>query len=1007
MTSEWAGEAVRGVRTLFQGVNAGLSDSELLRRFTTRDEASASAFELLVARHGPAVWGVCRRTLADPADALDAFQAIFLILVQKAPTVRVDVSLGPWLHGVSIRVARRARANVARRRAREQTNAESLDRVATSADPIDDLRAVLDHELARLPTRYRLPLILCYLEGLTHEEAATRLACPVGTVRSRLARGRGLLQSRLVRKGFAPSAVATALAFEAKPAFAGFSAAIVAATVKLALGQSPAGAVPLALVAGFGRSLLLAKLGRVAVVVAILCVTVGIAFRLMPGPTREADDAPLPLVTVEQLAARIEEASQAYSRGIVETEYEEESMDLFGPREFRPRRIRPPGDDPDPTSRKPVVNPPRPKYEKAPGRSRHASDGRRWKASLDTVMTFWPKNGDGTPSRRDWIAGFDGTIHYNGDGEMRSVYLGSSQDEANQYAAPFLFWRRDGRDLLLNKVLVPDAEITQKTVDGFRCYVVRTKDAIDTTREVVISARQSYLPLSLTEVDDGKVKLAAKLLDLRKLPGGRWYPGRLMVEEWFESEAAGFILQSRRESRVVKFDPDPVFKDDDFAPSISWNARVLDYRVGQVYRNDPWWPEIRDYLAREFAWPWSDLTPLAGLMSPDPALEGRDAPPLSAAEWLSGEPVSWDKLRGKVVLLVFSKPGDVAVLPALQRLRQAYGKDGFEVVEVLPSTTTANWAADYLAEYRVDHPVFLDRPSEGQQGLTFAAYGAGRPFIPQPIDLEKRVQVPDPLEAYLIDSKGKVHAIPKGDWSKALVEQLRLAGSKTANPLPITDELGPGSRFRQLRTAWEGWVKTAPATARFVGNVVDAVGKPVAGAKVQARLYANVSRSWVSLLSMTAPELKETTSGPDGSFVFDRLCKGNYVFTFTAKGLATSVRNPVIGPALGDVDLKLVLAQGDTVSGVVLDAGGRPVAGARAELFGRMVDGEAGTTLQTFELAKSAVADANGRFRFEGLWAGRYSLRVSADGLSSQTRENVPAGAADLEFRLNQNPPEK
>ncbi len=172
-------------------------DRDLLRRFTAgRDEA---AFAALVRRHGPLVLRVCRRVLGNVQDAEDVFQATFLVLARKAASVRSHASLASWLHGVAYRTALRARS-VRRREA-----GPAPDRGAT-ADPADEvtwreLRAVLDEALSRLPERYRAPLILCYLEGLSRDEAAQRLGCPLGTLKGRLERGRELLRARLARRG--------------------------------------------------------------------------------------------------------------------------------------------------------------------------------------------------------------------------------------------------------------------------------------------------------------------------------------------------------------------------------------------------------------------------------------------------------------------------------------------------------------------------------------------------------------------------------------------------------------------------------------------------------------------------------------------------------------------------------------------------------------------------------------------------------------------------------------
>ena len=174
------------------------SDAELLDRFArARDQA---AFAALVRRHGPMVFGVCRRVLHDPNDAEEAFQVTFLVLVRKAAGLRQPDRLANWLYGVANRVARKARVSAARRGRHEQAAAGPDGYVpAEGTDP--DVRAVLDEEMVALPDKYRAPLVLCYLEGLTNEAAAERLGWPPGSMSYRLARGRELLRQRLVRRG--------------------------------------------------------------------------------------------------------------------------------------------------------------------------------------------------------------------------------------------------------------------------------------------------------------------------------------------------------------------------------------------------------------------------------------------------------------------------------------------------------------------------------------------------------------------------------------------------------------------------------------------------------------------------------------------------------------------------------------------------------------------------------------------------------------------------------------
>jgi RNA polymerase sigma factor (sigma-70 family) len=206
MIPDKIGAAGRQLEALWEGGTlTGMSDSQLLLRFTDNRDAAEAAFRELLERHGPMVMGVCRQILRHPHDADDAFQATFLVLVRKARSIRADQSLAPWLYSVAWRTARRALANARRYRPAELEQMEEVvGPVSTDAYQLD-VRPLIYEELSRLPDKYREPIVLCHLEGKTHEEVARLLRWPVGTVSGRLSRGRQLLRSRLERRGVAVS----------------------------------------------------------------------------------------------------------------------------------------------------------------------------------------------------------------------------------------------------------------------------------------------------------------------------------------------------------------------------------------------------------------------------------------------------------------------------------------------------------------------------------------------------------------------------------------------------------------------------------------------------------------------------------------------------------------------------------------------------------------------------------------------------------------------------------
>ena len=233
MTIGKDGAVLRNLSTLFNiGVTRELTDGQLLERFSTGSgDIADRAFEALVERHGAMVLRVCRAQLADPDDTHDAFQATFLILIKKARSLWVRDSLGPWLHQVAFRTASCARSAAARRRKHERRAAEVaavLDSGENQLPP--EWETILHEEINRLPECYRVPIVLCDLQGCPCEEVARRMGRPVGTVKCWRSRGRERLRNRLIRRGVAPSA---ALGLAVAPSVA--RAAVAEGTVRLAV----------------------------------------------------------------------------------------------------------------------------------------------------------------------------------------------------------------------------------------------------------------------------------------------------------------------------------------------------------------------------------------------------------------------------------------------------------------------------------------------------------------------------------------------------------------------------------------------------------------------------------------------------------------------------------------------------------------------------------------------------------------------------------------------------
>ncbi len=303
---------LRPLRVLLEtGSVAGMTDAQLLERFAARRDSGAEpAFAALVERHGPMVLGVCSYWLRNGHAADDAFQAVFLVLARRAASIRRPDLLSAWLHGVAVRIARKARTRAERLARREGRGGPmaNVDVCCAEPDPsrlqAEEIAAVHE-EVDRLPERYRRAVVLCHFEGLTHAEAAGRLGCAPGTVSSLVSRARDMLRSRLSRRGLSAGAILLASSLEPKFATAAVPFALERATVKAAFlfttnraaVASIASAAAVELAGGALRAMTMTRLTVVAItaVLAVGFVAAGAGGFTFRAP-RSASPGPPPVI---------------------------------------------------------------------------------------------------------------------------------------------------------------------------------------------------------------------------------------------------------------------------------------------------------------------------------------------------------------------------------------------------------------------------------------------------------------------------------------------------------------------------------------------------------------------------------------------------------------------------------------------------------------------------------------------------------------------------------------
>ncbi len=685
-------------------------------------------------------------------------------------------------------------------------------------------------------------------------------------------------------------------------------------------------------------------------------------------PSDERPDDELPDITAPELADRMRRSMKSYETGYLEAEFvEEQNTNGWGTG----------GDD------EPII-------VKFPGRIRYATDGQHWQAEYDgkiaTVRTR-------TLRPFHWLAGFDGEVHYLWDD--RRVAFGEVQPGARTLQPRELFWssvtsssRRELESLAKSQLRVTG----QRTMKGYRCYVLEwaSPDNPSWRHEYVVSPRQAFLMVRSDSFRNDTLRYTHQLHDLETTDRGVWVPRRIVTESRSVKDDGSWKPDRRRDTRVVSFDPNRTFADGHFRLDLPVGVDVEDYRSGMAYRNDPWWPEVAALVGERFNWPRRelDLYRLRDLSSnADPRMQGKDAPPIEAAEWL-GKPVDWPQLRGKVTLVYFSTASLIHPDPqwsaALRRLYEIYKPAGLEMLGVVAAPDDIDIVKQSLRELRPTYTVAIDAPSGDRQGKTFAAFGMNTY-----------------IGATLVDHEGRIRQVQSGQLVDTLVDLLRQSGAKDVEPIALNSASMTREMADAVERAWHEWVRRAPATGKVTGKVTDGRGPlPLTDidAKLQFRMLSSSTLGGYFVIPFRDRNFRVTTEA-DGSYELNGLPKGTYEVRLTAPGKAIVERTVAIRPDLHGESLDAVLEQADGIAGRVLDESDQPIAGATVSIRHRHHDLEFLQAVGTYRAAPK-VTDADGRFRFDGLLTGAYTLDVAADGFDKASLEFVRAGTDKADARL-------
>jgi beta-lactamase regulating signal transducer with metallopeptidase domain len=652
------------------------------------------------------------------------------------------------------------------------------------------------------------------------------------------------------------------------------------------------------------------------------------------------------------------------------------------------------------------------------GTFRYVGDGERWLVD-DQEVTTQPDSP--LPLRLYELSGFDGQSHFVHD--RRQFTIGEDRHGNTRFAPRQVFWNGAySADWLLNALRHFTARVDRReTIGGYECVVVTSEPGtplpgeegrVPRARggrkdnvfryEVTLSPDQSWLPLKAVVYQDDRLDAEEWIDDLEQTDQGVWYPRSIRRVSHADSKP-------RRHRQIASFELREQFEPDEFRHAPPLGSDVIDYRSARAWHNDPWWPDLEN-----LGLPQPTVSGLSRLASfADASMDGQPAPPVEVSEWIQGQWEGWDRADRQATMLIFIGDGGVGLSTAermagLKLLRQAYGRHGVEILCIASSSADPAVLRQMIRSLDIPFPLAIDSSTESGEGRgrSYAAYG-----------------ISGYSSVFVIDSDGSVrivdqHNTPDRFTVSPLEHVLR---SALADRLDGQPAIRSGDRLERTRIAaeWKRLRSERVGSAAIVGRARIDLDRSRAGASggqtepvgIRAVPFLRILQSDVPgghTISFDQLGAVETQSNAQGNFALAGLLKGEWQVTFTAPGMATVERSLILAEDDSVENLEVVLNQGNTLRGVVVDELQRPIGGASVKATmrhynpdGELLDPAAAKRSTTGNLPREAViTGVHGTFELSELFEGAYTLEISAPGYVVHKTANVLAGTDDLQVVL-------